>query len=216
MIGMRSLAYALLAIGTFSNQCPPPGFDTQGVLEGGFDLKWYTSAKWYAQAQMVISYLPEEYLHCVTAEYTLLDEPTFLGYNVKVANHAENKDGKALGPLTEICAKVVDENAGKLEVSPCFLPTFLAGPYWIEAFDQEAGWALVSGGPPKNQGTNGCKTGTGTNNSGLWIFTRKQERDDALVQKIKGVAEAKGFDVSVLRDTDQTNCALSNSGVVHV
>merc|ERR550537_1874545 len=81
----------------------------------------------------------------------MLDKPTLLGFDINVKNHAENKNGKALGPLTEICAKVVNETAGKLEVSPCFLPSFLAGPYWIEAFDQEAGWALVSGGPPKNQ-----------------------------------------------------------------
>lgn len=200
----------------FATQCPPPDFNTQGAMEGGFDFKWYTSAKWYAQAQMVISYLPADYFRCVTAEYTLLDKPTLLGYNIKVSNHAENDAGKPLGPLTEICARVVNETAGKAEVSPCFLPTALAGPYWIEAFDKEAGWALVSGGPPKNEGANGCKTGTGTNDSGLWIFTRKQERDDALVQKIKDLAEAKGFDTSVLKNTDQTNCSSYESAVVHV
>jgi len=216
MIGIKCLPSALLLTCAFGTQCPPQDFNTQGALSGGFDLKWYTSAKWYAQAQMAISYLPEDYFRCVSAEYTLLDKPTLFGYNLKVSNHAEDKDGKALGPLTEICAKIVDENAGKAEVSPCFLPKALAGPYWIEAFDQEAGWALVSGGPPTIEGTNGCMTGTGTNNSGLWIFTRKQERDDALVQKIKGIAAAKGFDVSVLKDTDQTNCASSASSVVQV
>lgn len=217
MIGMNiCLSSALLVTCAFATQCPPPGFDTQGALDGGFSLKWYTSAKWYAQAQMVLKYLPADYFRCVTAQYTMLDKPTLFGYNINVKNHAENKNGKALGPLTEICAKVVDESAGKLEVSPCFLPSFLAGPYWIVAFDQEAGWALVSGGPPQNEGTNGCKSGTGTNNSGLWIFTRKQERDEALVHRIKGIAEAKGFDVSVLKDTDQTNCSSSDSTVVHV
>merc|ERR1719324_1857461 len=105
-IGMFASLLGLAPL-AFATECPPPGFDTQAAADGSFDLKWYTSAKWYSQAQMVISYLPEDYLRCVTAEYTLLDEPTFLGYNVKVANHAENKDGKALGPLTEICAKVV-------------------------------------------------------------------------------------------------------------
>jgi lipocalin len=213
MIGLKYLTSAFLVTFAFATQCPPTGFNTQGALEGGFDLKWYASAKWYTQAQMVISYLPEDYFRCVTAEYTLLDKSTLLGYNVKVSNHAENKDGKALGPLTELCAKVVNETAGKLDVSPCFLPTPLAGPYWIEAFDQEAGWALVSGGPPTKEGSTGCKTGTGTNNSGLWIFTRNPKRDEALMHKIKGIAEAKGFDVSVLKDTDQTNCASSGSTV---
>ena len=53
---------------------------------------------------------------CVTATYTRLERPTLLGYDIRVDNHAENKDGKALGPITQICAKVVNETAGKLEV----------------------------------------------------------------------------------------------------
>lgn len=207
---------AFLASCAFAVQCPPPGFETQGALGGGFDLKWYTSAKWYAQQQMVISYLPEDYFRCVTAEYALLDKPTLLGYNIKVMNHAENKDGKALGPLTTICATVVNETAGTFEVSPCFIPKFAAGKYWVEAFDKEEGWALVSGGPPTVEGSDGCKTGTGTNNSGLWIFTRKELRDEGLVQKIRGIAKAKGFDVSVLKDTDQSNCKSTEATVVIV
>lgn len=212
--GARMLRISAVFAVSSAIQCPPPDFKTQGELEGGFDLKWYTSSKWYTQQQMIISYLPADYLNCVTAEYSLLDSPTLLGYNIKVMNHAENKDGKPLGPLTTICAKVVNETAGKLEVSPCFLPTFLAGPYWVVAFDKEVGWALVSGGAPKNQGTNGCQTGTGTNDSGLWIFTRKPERDDALLQKVRGIAAAKGFDVSVLRDTDESTCRSLQSPLV--
>merc|ERR1719356_105035 len=212
MRGVQVLA-ALFAC-AFATQCPPPDFNTQGALEGGFDFKWYTSAKWYAQAQMVISYLPADYFRCVTAEYTLLDKPTLLGYNIKVSNHAENKDGEALGPLTTICGKIENSTAGKLKVSPCFLPTPLAGPYWIIAFDRAEGWSLVSGGPPSQSGTGGCKTGTGTNDSGLWIFTREQRRDEALVQKIKGIATDKGFDTSVLKPTDQTACGASVSMLV--
>jgi len=213
---MRSLPTCALLVATaFATQCPPPGFDTQGALEGGFDLKWYTSGKWYIQQQMVISYLPADYFRCVTAEYALLDRPTLFGYNVKVMNHAENKDGKALGPLTTLCAKVVNETAGKTEVSPCFVPSQFAGKYWVIAFDQEAGWSLVSGGPPTIEGTDGCQTGTGESGSGLWIFTRAQERDEAIVQKARGIAAKKGFDVSVLKDTDQTGCSASESNVVH-
>lgn len=205
---------ALLVANAVATQCPPREFDTQGALEGGFDLKWYTSAKWYAQQQMVISYLPVDYFRCVTAQYTLLDKPTLLGYNIKVMNHAENRDGKALGPITTICGKVVNETAGKTEVAPCFLPTALAGKYWVEAFDKEAGWALVSGGPPTKEGKNGCQTGTGENNSGLWIFTRTQQRDEALVAKIRGIATSKGFDVSVLKDVDQTKCSSAQDMLV--
>ena len=66
---------------------------------------------------------------------------------------------------------------------------------------------MVSGGQPKNAGENGCTTGTGTNNSGLWIFTRAQQRDEALIDSVRNIATAAGFDVSVLNDVDQSNCA---------
>lgn len=210
----KAASILALAAAVLADECPPPGFDTQAAADGSFDLTWYTSAKWYIQEQMVISYLPADYFRCVTAEYTLLDKPTLLGYDIKVMNHAENKDGEALGPLTTICGKIENSTAGKLKVSPCFLPTPLAGPYWIIAFDRAEGWSLVSGGPPSQFGTGGCKTGTGTNDSGLWIFTREQRRDEALVQKIKGIAKDKGFDTSVLKPTDQTACGASASMLV--
>mmetsp|Transcript_44559 Transcript_44559/g.80078 ORF Transcript_44559/g.80078 Transcript_44559/m.80078 type:complete len:216 (-) Transcript_44559:84-731(-) len=211
--GKAASILALLVM-SLAAECPPSGFDTQAAADGSFDIKWYTNAKWYVQEQMVISYLPVDYLRCVTAEYELLEKPTFFGYDIKVMNHAENKDGKDLGPLTTICAQIVNSTAGKFKVSPCFLPSFLAGPYWVVAFNKAEGWSLVSGGPPTESGTDGCKTGTGTNDSGLWIFTRKQQRDEALVQKIKGIARDKGFDISVLKSTDQTNCAASSFIVV--
>lgn len=174
-------------------------------------MRWYTQGKWHIQQQMVISYLPADYFRCVTAQYTVLEEPTFLGYNIKVTNHAENADGKALGPLTTICSKIVDEKEGKLEVNPCFLPAFLAGKYWVVAYDKEEDWALISGGPPSIQGEDGCKTGSGTSNSGFWIFTRQQKREDAVIEKIRGIAKNLGFDVSVLKDVDQTNCASATN-----
>lgn len=189
--------------------CPPSGFDTQGALEGGFDVEWYLSGKWHIQQQMALSYLPKDYMYCVTAEYSRFAKPTLLGYDIQVKNHAENAEGKALGPINTICSKIVNEAEGKLEVAPCFLPTILSGDYWVVAFDKKEDWALVSGGPPRKQAPDGqsCRTGTGTNGSGLWIFTRKQQRDEALLQKVRGIAAAKGFDISVLEDIDHTKCA---------
>ena len=43
-------------------------------------------------------------------------------------------------------SKVVDKSRGKLEVAPCFLPTALAGPYWVLDYSEEEGYALISGG----------------------------------------------------------------------
>jgi len=146
------------------------------------------------------------------AQYTLLQQPSFLGYDVEVANHAENAQGKNLGPINKICAKIVDEAAGKLKVAPCFLPQALAGDYWVIAFDKSEGWALVSGGPPTIAGpTGGCRTGTSTNGSGLWIFTRAESRDEAVISKVRAVAAAKGFDLTVLVDVDQSKCTASTA-----
>lgn len=188
-------------------ECPPKGFDTQGALEGGtFNLTWYTEARWHIQMQMPTSYLPSSFERCVTAEYEMLAAATLLGYNIKVHNHAENGDGKALGPLTTICSKVLDASEGKAVVSPCFLPSFLAGAYWVVAFSVTEEWAVVSGGPPTIATPTGCKTGAGVNGSGLWIFTRQRQPPPATIDTALAAALAKGFDVSVLDVIDQSNC----------
>lgn len=73
-------------------------------------------------------------------------------------------------------------------------------------------WALVSGGPPTEMTPSGkCRTGSGVNGSGLWIFTRAQKRDPVLINKIRAIASAKGFDLSVLIDVEQgSNCTSSS------
>merc|ERR1712190_403563 len=74
-------------------------------------------------------------------------------------------------------------------------------------YSEQEGYALISGGAPSVNGNDGkCRTGTGTNNAGLWIFTREQKRNDQLLSKVRAIAEAKGFDLSVLNDVDHSNC----------
>jgi len=183
--------------------CPPEGFDT---VED-FDLAKFISKRWYIQQQMAVNYLPASQNRCVYAEYQLR-EKSFWGYDVSVHNHAEEVAAphKVHDSGKTLCAKVVDKSRGKLEVAPCFLPTALAGPYWVLDYSEEEGYALISGGAPKESGADGCKTGTGTNGAGLWIFTRQQKRDEALVQKVRSIAKSKGFDLSVLNDVDQSDC----------
>merc|ERR1712113_1164076 len=113
---------------------------------------------------------------------------------------------------------VINQTAGKAEVAPCFIPTVLAGKYWVVGFNKTEGWALVSGGPPTIASADGCKTGTGENDSGLWIFTRQQQRDDTIIQKVRGIAKGKGYDLSVLKDVDHTNCTAetSTAQIVHM
>ena len=185
-------------------QCPPAGFDT--VKD--FDLKSFIAKRWYIQQQMAIKYLPASQNRCVYAEYKLKEKPSTFGYDVSVHNHAElvEPPHTPYDSGDKICAKIVDKARGKLEVAPCFLPTFAAGPYWVIDYDEAAGYALISGGAPTIAAEKGCKTGTDTNDSGLWIFTRAQKRDEELVQKVRAIASSKGFDLSVLNDVDQSDC----------
>mmetsp|Transcript_38134 Transcript_38134/g.99830 ORF Transcript_38134/g.99830 Transcript_38134/m.99830 type:complete len:206 (-) Transcript_38134:203-820(-) len=187
--------------GAVALTCPPPGFDTD---ETNFNVSAYAAAPWYMQEQMAVGYLPVEQNYCVNAEYSRTKK-TLWGYDVSVHNHAEEKDGKVHDG--SICARIVDESKGKLEVAPCFLPALFAGPYWVIKFDQEVGYALVSGGPPTHEGTGGCRTGTGVNNAGLWILTRQREASEDVIAKARAYAVKKGFDVGVLNRVDQTNCS---------
>jgi len=178
-----------------------------------FDIDMYASAPWYVQQLAEISYQPIENNYCVKAEYTIRDEPTFWGYSVNVNNQAQDENGQEFGG--GLCAYQSDDTPSKLAVAPCFLPKVFAGPYWIVAYNETEGYALISGGQPTIQSANStlCTSGTGINNSGLWIFTRTQQRDQALVDKVRDIAEDAGFDLSVLNDVDQTLCDVCADSV---
>merc|ERR1711879_1072353 len=186
------------------------------ATQPSFDFDAFISKRWYAQQQMPVFYLPASQNYCVYADYTKLEKPTFTGYTIQVHNRAQEKDGKVHDSGAFICAKGTDtQDPAKLEVGPCFLPIISGitwGPYWVLAYDEAVGYALVSGGQPTIEKPGGCRTGSGINMSGLWIFTRKQVRDEALVQKVRGIAQGKGFDISVLNDVDQTNCTSPPPG----
>jgi len=171
-------------------------------------LQSFVQKRWYIQQQMAVSYLPITKNRCVYADYKLKEKKNFWGYDVDVRNHAEDvaPPHKETDSGSFLNAKIVDKDAGKLAVAPFFLPYALSGDYWILAYDEAQGYALISGGAPKKSFEGGCRTGTGTNGSGLWIFTRQRIRDEALVQKVRGIAAEKGFDLSVLNDVDQTEC----------
>lgn len=190
------------------------------TTQENFNLTEYASERWYIQQQMPTKYLPASENYCVYAEYAKLDKPSLWGYTIQVHNFAEEKDKTVHDSKTFICAKPDDSgDPAKLNVGPCFLPRvadFTTGPYWILAFDNAKGYALVSGGQPTIETTDGsCQTGKGVNGAGLWVFTRAQKRDDALVQLVRGIAKEQGFDLSVLNDVDQTNCA-STFDAIHI
>jgi len=182
--------------------CPPV------QTQPNFNLTSYVSSPWYAQQQMPIQYLPANSSNCVTAQYTVKERPTWWGYTITVDNKAQYDNGDARE--TELCANVPDSsNPAKLAVAPCFIWSGFAGPYWVLAYDEQEGYALISGGQPTIKTENGCKTGTGTNNSGLWIFTRTAFPAAGVVEKVRDIAKSQGFDLSVLVDINHEGCNYS-------
>jgi len=203
------LVSSVLAASEHLPKCPPPDFDTVQ----NFNLDAFAAKRWYIQEQMQVAAVPANAHFCIHADYKLLTKKTFWGYDIQVHNVAadDTPPHKVHDSGIFICAKIVNSTAGKLAVGPCFLPSFFAGPYWVIAYNEVEGYALISGGAPTHSTPNGCRTGTGVNNAGLWIFTRQQDRNEALVEKVRHIATDKGFDVSVLQHGNHTGCDSSNS-----
>lgn len=197
------LAMALLCSASAA-QCPPEGFSTVQ----NFNLENFVSRRWYIQEQMQVGAVPRNAHRCIHADYKLLPKKSFWGYDIQVLNHAVD-DAPPYGVHDTgsfLCAKIVDGSAGKLVVAPCALPPRLAGPFWVIDYDESVGYAIISGGPPTEVHPGGCRTGSGVNNAGLWIFTREQQPGDDFVKRIRLLAENKGFDTSVLERANQSSC----------
>lgn len=203
------------------NSCPPKDLDAKKDL----CLTSFISAPWYAVKQMPVRYQPLESFYCVKAEYTLKKKPWYqIGstLNLKVENYATTGvNGKVRGG--ELSAKVRDpkNTASKLKVGPKFLPTIAYGDYWVMAAGTYedvlaksttpfAGttyeWAIISGGAPKNSSNGKCITGTGTNGSGFWMFTRDPLPPVGVIEAVEQVASNLGYDVSQWKLVEQKGC----------
>jgi len=187
-------------LSTDRNECPAV------TTQPNFDFDTFISKRWYIQEQMTVGALPDNATDCYTAQYTVKDEATFWGYTVTVDNRAKSDiDGSLVGG--EICAvRADDADPAKLKVAPCFIPSIFAGPYWVLAHNEEEGYALISGGQPTEWTPDGCRTGTGTNNAGLWIFSREPNPTDGRVEKVRAIAQQQGFDLSVLNPVSHSDC----------
>jgi len=195
-----------------------------------FDVNEYAAAPWYVQQQAANAYTPRDNNRCVTAQYKIRDETnlkwwerSWWGYTVDVFNYAETADGRSIGG--SICAAFDDKTPSQLTVAPCFLPQFFGGPYWVISYREgEDGYALVSGGQPRNVvdgeancGADGtspcCKTGDGINRSGLWILTRQRNPTESLVNEVRDIATQIGFSTSVLFNvTHDDDCQVPGIG----
>lgn len=158
--------------------------------------------------------LPPSFPFSVYAEYTIKSSN-----NVAVHNYANERGVNDIIHDAQLCATIKDpqKDPGRLAVGPClfffeFLDQFIYGPYFIVAYDEAEGYALVSGGSPTIPTKDGlCTTQRGFNNAGLWVFSRSNVRNEALIQKVRGIAVSKGFDVDVLEDVQHVGCNYTPS-----
>eukprot|EP00549_Striatella_unipunctata_P013147 CAMPEP_0118681818 /NCGR_PEP_ID=MMETSP0800-20121206/5148_1 /TAXON_ID=210618 ORGANISM="Striatella unipunctata, Strain CCMP2910" /NCGR_SAMPLE_ID=MMETSP0800 /ASSEMBLY_ACC=CAM_ASM_000638 /LENGTH=205 /DNA_ID=CAMNT_0006578153 /DNA_START=1272 /DNA_END=1889 /DNA_ORIENTATION=- len=172
-----------------------------------FDLDSYFSARWYVHEQAVTPYTPSSLNFCSFADYAIRDSPTFWGHTIDNFNYAEDAEGNVQSGND--CVYQDPNELGKLTVMPCFLPRFLGGPYWVVAYDEEKGYAMVSGGQPRIPTASGCRNPTRVyNGSGLWIFTRSPTRDEDLIDEVKVIGTSLGLDTtsSVLSPVLHENC----------
>ncbi|KAJ3202491.1 hypothetical protein HDU67_000535 [Dinochytrium kinnereticum] len=193
--------------------CPPAGFDA--VTD--FSVDSYLG-QWYIQAQAPTQYLPEEQNFCVSALYTKSADGTVSIYNFSKVGSI---NGRVQATVPNLKGTIRDASRpSKLSVGPQFLPAFLGGPYWVVATGPIVGgeyqWALVSGGLPNQESNGKClanETSVASflngNGQGLWIFTRDQVADPALVQQLRELAFSKGLDATAMKTVAQEGCVFA-------
>lgn len=161
----------------------------QITVKQDFDYDTYASKPWYIQSQMVTRIATPSDFFCVRARFRLLDEP-LNGYSIGVL--AEKREDSVTGVLTvnDLCSFSDPSDPAKLVLSRCDVPSEEAGDYWIVRYNEEAGYAIISGGQPtipSGRGDGLCQTGTGVTQSGLYIFTREQKkRREARTESYEG------------------------------
>merc|ERR1712157_714438 len=212
-----------------TSDAPPPCKPVQALDQ--FDIDQYTSKKWYSHQQRPVLFNSETYFYCITAEYSSLDpnnipfEPLGIenGFDIKVFNKGQDVDGNIVtsddelaeggrpvpSPLCAAQKAFEGDKDSELTVGFCALPVvaFRESSYWVVAYDEEEGAALIAGGQPDTPNSNGDGLCTyGDNTSGLWIFTRSPVRNEALIEKYRNIARDNGIAPSMMKDVVQEGC----------
>merc|ERR1711884_450701 len=212
------------------SETPPPPCKTVQTLDD-FDIVQYASKKWYSHQQRPVLFNSETYFYCISAEYSFLDpnnvpfEPLGIenGFDIKVFNKGQDVDGNVVTSDDEIAEGGIpvpsplcagqsvfegDKNS-ELTVGFCAIPavSFRQSNYWVLAYDEEEGAALIAGGQPDTPNSNGDGLCTYSDNiKGLWIFTRSPVRNEALIDKYRNIARDNGIDPSMMLDVVQEGC----------
>merc|ERR1712137_101727 len=197
------MGVVLCLIKLIVSECPPVS------VQENFNVEEYVRAPWYIQRQQNVQYLPPNENYCTRANYSLVDST-----HVSVFNYANSNQVNGHVNGGYLCAVIsnVTEPA-KLAVGPCQLSDKFYGPYWVVAAGPSSDhyeWALISGGQPTHQTIHGCTCGTGTNGSGLWVFSRSQVASQDEINQVVSIAQTKGFDITILAPVIQEGCKYLN------
>lgn len=206
-------------VGFWAPSAPSSCPSVATVGSKNFNLTEWVRKSWYIQEQQIVDYQPLSSFYCVAATYNLQGTtvPFFSGTVATVYNYANKQ--RVNGALQNannmtLCARAVNTtDASRLAVAPCFLPNFLAGPYWALGIGEEAerpgeyAWAVVIGGEPTVEWADGCTTKeTGTNGAGLWLFTRRPVATEAQMKAMHALLADKGIARSRLHQVAQAGC----------
>lgn len=203
----------MLAMAATSGNLLPPCPEVAVVPAEYFDFEDYMAEPWYVQQQSETRQWPNRAsFRCIRVQFSPITEgqrPTKMGYTLMVHNQGQDATGIPMDDKEGLCGYQPhpEEEPAKFGIAPCHLPTSYSVPYWVIAYeDGMDGYSLVSGGQPESQSNDGSGT-CHTGDKGLWILTRSQERNDTVVEQVRVIARAEGFDLSVLHDVKQNKCS---------
>jgi len=224
------LNFAFLTSASISQVASQPPCQTvvTPLSDEEFNPATYLTGKWYAIQQRTNPFFQGVGIErCTTASYSALD-PTSAeqaaaianGHEINVFNTLKDSDGTgftsdddvAFGGVVffegGLCASQVGLKS-QLLVTQC--TTSVSGQatsYIVVAYDEEAGYALIAGGmqaqvPTSEPGL--CTYGSPA--AGLWILARSPDRNEAMIEKYRGIAAANGLSPTImLKDVSQVGC----------
>merc|ERR1712008_369438 len=165
---------------------------------------------------------------CTTASYSALD-PTSAEqaaaiancHEIKVFNELKDSDGTGFTSDANVVFNGVVLFEGGLYASQVGLKSQIfvtqcttsssggqAPNYIVVAYDEEAGYALIAGKMQAQVPTSELGLCTfGNPASGLWILARSPDRNEAMIEKYRGIAAANGLSPTImLKDVSQVGC----------
>eukprot|EP00213_Chloropicon_mariensis_P005728 CAMPEP_0197473944 /NCGR_PEP_ID=MMETSP1309-20131121/5383_1 /TAXON_ID=464262 /ORGANISM="Genus nov. species nov., Strain RCC998" /LENGTH=234 /DNA_ID=CAMNT_0043013355 /DNA_START=111 /DNA_END=815 /DNA_ORIENTATION=- len=199
-----------------SVQCPPASFKRFKEL----NLSAWTEHEWYVQQQQKVRFQDDYF--CVRAEYKPTEVPSSFemlfsatpdlsGFRngeerffplMTTIDDMEDPSMQSLGFVEEQVRTIMPDYKGPIGE----LWVLYAGPT-----QDNYSYGIVSGGPPKRSGENGCIAGDEEEiyGSGLWLYTKDPIPEEGTIEMLREKAKELGFDLGVLKNVTQEGCTYT-------